>query len=99
MRTIHFKVNQQRIKNIDSICHVYAGTDNYLKLAFEFSEDWDGCIKCISLGSNKLPMLLKDDCCVVPKEGFDATQLSFYLVGKKKDYRIQTGEFVINLKG
>ena len=99
MRTIKFNVKEQRIKNIDSVCHVYPGTDNYLCLEFHFSSDWDGCLKAIALGSKQMPMLLKNDSCVVPKEAFDETQLSFYLVGKRKNYRIQTEEFVIRLGG
>ena len=99
MRTIKFKVTEQKIKNINSIAFVYGGTDNYINLKFEFDENWTDCLKAISFGSNDLSMLLKDDSCTVPKEAFDATQLSFYLVGKKKDYRIQTRPFVIKLGG
>ena len=99
MRTINFKVNQQRIKNTNSIAFVYGGTDNYLNLEFKFSDDWDGCVKAISFGSKKIAVLLKDDKCVVPKEAFDENQLSFYIVGKKKNYRIETQEFIIKLGG
>lgn len=100
MRTIMFKVNQQRIKNINSVCHVYPGTDNYLELEFEFDNDWDGCVKAISfiVQNKSLPFILKDNKCVVPKEAFDNNKLVFYLVGKKANYRIQTQEFVIKLK-
>ena len=100
MRTINFKVKEQRIKNVGSIAFVYGGTDNYLNLKFEFDDNWTGCIKAISFGSKDLAMLLnKDGSCVVPKEAFDETQLSFYLVGKKENYRIQTHPFVIKLGG
>lgn len=101
MRTIRFNVNQQRIKNIDSVCHVYGGTDNFLKLEFKFSEDWDGCIKGISFGIDKVAMLINkdDNSVIVPKEAFDDTQLSFYLKGKNKNYTIQTQVFVIRLGG
>ena len=99
MRTIKFKVNQQRIKNQNSICHVYKGTDNYLKLEFDFNADWDACVIGISFISEEkeIAMLLKDNGCVVPKEAFDKTQLCFYLVGKTKDYRIETQKFVIKV--
>ena len=99
MRTIRFTVNQQRIKNVDSICHVYRGTDNYLCLHFSFNQDWDDCVKAISLGSKEIAMLLDDNKCVVPQEAFDEKQLTFYLVGKKPDYRVQTAPFVIKLGG
>ena len=98
VRTIKFNVNQQRIKNVNSVGFIYKGTDNYLRLEFNFNSDWDGCKKAISFGSKELAMLLEDgNTCVVPKEAFDETKLTFYLVGKKKDYRIQTQEFVIRL--
>lgn len=100
MRTIMFKVNQQRIKNTNSICHVYKGTDNYLNLKFDFNDDWDACIIGISFvreGGKEIVRLLKDNSCVVPKEAFDKTQLCFYLVGKTKDYRIETQKFIIKV--
>lgn len=100
MRTIKFKVHQQRIKNIDSVSFVYGGTDNYLQLKFEFGSDWDGCYKAISfISENEIAALLKDDCVLVPAEAFYNGKLSFYLVGKKKDYRIQTQQFDIKLGG
>ena len=100
MRTITFNVNQQRIKNSNSVCHVYKGTDNYLQLEFNFSDDWNGCAKAISFVSDKeVALLLKDNKCVVPKEAFDDAKLVFYLVGKRKNYRIQTQEFVIKIGG
>lgn len=99
MRTIRFNVNQQRIKNVDSVCHIYEGTDNFLELKFNFNEDWDGCVKAISLGTKEIAMKLNNDSCVVPKEAFDSAQLSFYLVGKKQNYRIQTQKFIIKIGG
>lgn len=100
MRTIKFNVKQQRIKNVDSISFVFGGTDNYLKLDFEFSMDWYGCVKGICFGEQEhLSMLLKDDSVVVPAEAFNDSTLVFYLVGKKHDYRIQTQKFSIRLGG
>ena len=98
MRTIKFKVNQQRIKNVDSVSFIYGGTHNFLQLKFDFGSDWDGCNKAISFGSNDVALLLKDDAVVVPKEAFDPTELTFYIVGKKKDYAIRTGTFTIKLE-
>lgn len=103
MRTIRFKVEQQRIKNMDSICHIYSGTNNYLNLKFEFGEEWDGCAKVISFGKDQelKAMLLKDDnSCLVPIEAFDIASLSFYIIGGRKDgYRVRTQPFIIPLGG
>lgn len=98
MRTIEFSVNQQRIKNKNSICHLYSGTNNYLRLKFDFDESWDGCAIGISLGSKGIPKILdEENSCVVPGEAFDETQLSFYLLGVKTDYKVKSEEFVIKL--
>ena len=102
MRTIKFKVNQQRIRNRNSICHVYKGTDNYLQLEFEFDKNWDGCVKAISFvrsDQKELPMILENDICTVPAEAFDTDQLMFYIVGKTSEVRIETQKFIIRLGG
>lgn len=99
MRTIKFRVNQQRIKPMNSVSFVYPGTDNYLKLEFEFGNDWDGCNIGISFGSKKIMQVLKDNYCIVPKEAFDEDQLSFYLAGVKEGYSIRSQEFIIKLGG
>lgn len=100
MRDIRFKVNQQRIKNIDSVAHIYGGTDNYLNLVFEFDDSWDNCFIGISFGSKGLVKLIKDNSCSVPEEAFDKNKLTFYLVGKRKDgYKIQSQPFIIRLGG
>ena len=99
MRTITFNVNQQKIKNIDSIAFVYGGTHNYLNLKFNFSDEWDGCFKAVSFvtDNKEIPFLLKDDSCAVPQEAFGSDTLTFYLVGKKHDYRIESRKFTIRL--
>jgi hypothetical protein len=102
MRTIKFKVNQQRIYNLDSVAFVYSGTHNYLNLEFMFGPDWDGCNKVISFGAEKTlkVMKLENNCCLVPQEAFDKDMLSFYLLGGRQDgYRIRTEQFEIDLKG
>ena len=97
MRTITFNVIQQRIKPTNSTSFVYSGTDNYLNLEFSFDESWDDCVKGISFGSKKVAKLLEDNNVTVPAEGFDENELSFYLVGKKKNYRVQSQTFTIKL--
>ncbi len=99
MRTITFNVNQQKIKNTNSIAFVYGGTHNYLNLKFDFSEEWDGCFKAVSfiVKDKEYAFLLKDDSCAVPSEAFGSDTLIFYLVGKKPDYRIESRKFTIRL--
>lgn len=100
MRTITFNVNQQKIRNTNSIAFIYGKTHNYLKLDFKFSTDWDDCVKAISFGTGIKPMLLTNNSCLVPAEAFNDSELSFYLVGKRKDgYRIESQIFNIRLGG
>lgn len=102
MRTIVFQVNQQRIKNVDSVVHIYGGTNNYLNLKFEFDENWKDCIKVITFGKSKDLAVLKltDDSCLVPEKAFDKDRLSFYLIGGRKDgYRIRSERFEVRLGG
>lgn len=100
MRIITFDVKQQKIRNTNSTSGVYSGTNNYLKLVFNFNNDsWGDCVKAVVFGDKGLPILLKDDSCLVPDEAFDSCKLSFYIVGKRKDgYRIETQEFTIRVK-
>lgn len=99
MRTIKFNVNQQKIRNTDSIAFIYGGTHNYLNLQFNFSEEWDGCFKAVSfiVKDKEFPFLLQNDSCTVPQNAFDEDVLTFYLVGKKPDYRIESRKFTIRL--
>ena len=100
MRDIRFNVNQQRIQNEDSVAFVYKGSHNYINLIFNFNKDWEGCVKGIVyvVGAKEKAYLLKDDSHVVPAEAFDEKELVFYLVGKTKDYRIESQKFTIKLK-
>ena len=100
MRTITFDVNQQKIKNTNSIAYVYSGSHNYLNLKFNFSDDWVDCFKAItfvSKGYEIAYLLDADNSHTVPKAAFDANTLTFYLVGKKKNYRIESQKFTIRL--
>lgn len=99
MRTITFNVNQQKIRNVDSIAFIYGGTHNYLNLKFNFSKEWDGCFKAVSFitDNKEFPFLLNEDSCTVPQEAFGSDTLTFYLVGKKPNYRIESRKFTIML--
>ena len=99
MRTITFNVNQQKIRNTNSIAFIYGGTHNYLNLVFNFSEEWDGCYKAVSFitKDKEIAFLLENNSCKVPQNAFDDDELTFYLVGKKPDYRIESRKFTIRL--
>lgn len=68
--TIDFKVNNQTLECI-SPYRAAEGTENYIRLRFEFSSDWDGLIKsALLLGCGmKTPVTVyldEEDCCYVP---------------------------------
>lgn len=100
MRIITFDVKQQKIKNTNSTTGIYSGTNNYLKFEFNFDkESWGDCVKAVVFGDKGLPILLKEDKCLVPEEAFEPDRICFYIVGKRRDgYVIETQEFTIRVK-
>ena len=100
MRTINYKVTQQLIQTEERLDDIYKGTQNYLNLKFEFDDNWDDCVKAIvfEIKGKEHPMLLKNDQIEVPQEACSSDFIWFYLVGKKKGYRVQTKKAYIKLR-
>ena len=100
MKTIRFQVTEQRIKNLDSVVHIYGGTNNYLNLQFNFDSNWKDCVKVASFADGTVACRVIDDCCLVPEKAFSKGKLSFYILGGRNDgYRIKTETFTIVLGG
>lgn len=45
MRILQFRINGQKLSKDGDFSNLVAGTKGYLKAAFNFDEDWDGCRK------------------------------------------------------
>ena len=100
MRDLKYQVDQQIVKATNDVSNVYKGVENYLNLVFTFDKNWEDCMKAVVFVVNgeEIPKLLKDDQCVIPKEACQGDYIWFYLVGKKKDYRLQTQKVHIELR-
>lgn len=94
MRVIKYKVEAQLIKPTNSIKDIYAGTENYLELEFEFDKQWHDCVKAVIFDVNGLEqaVLLKNNKCQIPSEVCNQRFIRFYLVGKDNNSRIQTNQ-------
>lgn len=98
MRTLRFDVQGQRLKrNADcDFTHIVSGSVGYLKAAFNFSSEWDGCKKVASfwLGEKEHAVLLdEDNTCMIPPAALTGNMFLVSVIGAKtipKYYRIST---------
>lgn len=99
MKDIVYEVNQQRIIALTPTRGLYRNTDNFIRMVFRFSADWAGCVKGIVFlkDTEEIPVMLKNDSVTVSEELTD-DDIRFYIVGKKKGYRIQTQEKTLKLE-
>ena len=107
-RVLRFKVNGQLIEK-DPSCDfagLTPGTNGYLTAEFDFSREWDGCVKVVGFrsGNNeyepKVLRVRKDgQFCTIDEEVLKRPMFYIYVVGKKGDYRIKTNEVLINQNG
>ena len=100
MRTIKYKVEHQLITAVGDLSNIYAGSENYLELEFDFDDNWKDCVKAVVfvLKDTEKPVILKNNKCTIPSELCQNRFIRFYLVGKKPDYRIQTNKTRIGVK-
>ena len=97
MRTLKFIVTGQNIKK-NPKCDfgdLVAGSVGYLKAAFKFSNDWDGCTKVASfwLGDEEHAVLLNENNeCIIPTEVLVGNVFQVSATGAKSDYKIKTSK-------
>lgn len=100
MRLLVFNVNSQCISK-DPNCdfsHIVAGTKNYLRAKFIFSDEWSGCIKAASFWrgeKEEAVMLNSDGTCDIPPEILTGATFRVSVTGQKNDYRITTNRILI----
>lgn len=92
MRTLGFIVDGQAITR-DPCCdfsHIVAGTSNYLKASFTFSQEWSDCIVAASfwVGDKEYAALLKDNECIIPAEALTTNVFHVSVAGKRNTYFI-----------
>lgn len=92
MRTLVFKVDGQRIypNSQSDMGGLVAGTSNYLKAKFLFSEDWHGCVKVVAFnslsGKEFEPKPLdNENSCYIPEEALEYHEFEMKVLGKGKN--------------
>ena len=94
MRILRYKVQGQNIIR-DSTCdfsNIVRGTNNYIKLVFEWDEDWRYKAKVISLRNAEgveTNLAFKENV-ALPEVVTDGSMFSFVLYGKDNIEKVQT---------
>lgn len=94
MRILRYKVQGQNIIR-DSTCdfsNIVRGTNNYIKLVFEWDEDWKNKAKVISLRNAEgieTNFVFRENV-LLPEIVTEGSMFSFVLYGKDAKEKIQT---------
>lgn len=99
MRLLEFKVDKQHIKQ-DPNCdfrNIVAGSKNYLKAHFTFSDDWAGYKKAVSFwrGTEEHACILKNDECMIPEEVLVGRTFALSVLGMKGDVTLPTNKVLV----
>lgn len=94
MRTLKYKVQGQNIIRDDTcdFSNIVRGTNNYIKLIFEWDEDWTYKAKVISLRNSEgveTNLAFKENV-VLPEIVTNGSMFSFVLYGKDNIEKVQT---------
>lgn len=100
MRTLEFKIDKQQLIK-DPECdfrNIVAGSRNYLRAHFTFSDDWDSCRKAASFwrGEEEYAVLLdKSDDCMIPPEALVGATFAVTVLGKNDKLEIPTNRVIV----
>lgn len=100
MRTLEFKIKQQQLTK-DPACdfsNIVAGSKNYLRAHFTFSDDWGGCLKAASFwrGEEEYAVLLDEgDACMIPPEALVGMTFAVTVLGKNGKLEIPTNRVTV----
>lgn len=100
MRTLEFIVNGQHIQK-DPKCdfsHIVAGSKNYLRAHFTFSDDWKDCVKAASFwrgGEEHGVILDNNDSCMIPPEALVGMTFAVTVLGRKGKLEIPTDRVTV----
>lgn len=94
MRILRYKVEGQNVirDNTCDFSNIVRGTNNYIKLVFEFDEDWRYKAKVISLRNSEgveTNLAFKENV-VLPEIVTNGSMFSFVLYGKDNIEKVQT---------
>jgi hypothetical protein len=100
MRLLTFNVDSQCVTK-DPNCdfsNIVAGTKNYLRAKFTFSEEWRDCVKVASFwrGEKEHAVLLNSDgTCDIPPEALIGATFKVSVIGQTPEYRIPTNKVLV----
>lgn len=100
MRLLIFNVDSQCVHK-DPNCdftNIVAGTKNYLRAKFTFSDEWRDCVKVASFWRGEkehAAVLNSDGICDIPPEALTGATFRVSVIGQKQDYRITTNKIVV----
>lgn len=100
MRLLAFNVESQCVHK-DPNCdftNIVAGTKNYLRAKFTFSDEWRDCVKVASFwrGEKEYASVLNSDgICDIPPEALTGATFRVSVIGQKQAYRITTNKIVV----
>lgn len=90
--TLEFNIINQKITSPNNNYYVVADSVNYLKIDFNFTQDWQDFGKLVTFrnGQQVITIQLKDDSCIVPWEVIKTPSFIFSIVGSKDGIVITT---------
>lgn len=105
MRTLKFIVRGQIITK-DETCNfnnLVPGSSGYLKAQFQFSKEWEGCVKVVEFtrnGKECTPQLLSNGVsCDIPAEVLTGRAFKIRVLGKNSKIKITTNRVEILQNG
>lgn len=105
MRILDFEVNGQIItKKADcNFSNIVAGSEGYLQARFDFSPEWDNCVKVAAFyyGRTEFPpqVIGEDNTCDIPAEALVNSMFHIQVIGQRKGYKISTNKVIIEQDG
>ena len=102
MRILEFEVKKQRLRKLPGcdFSGIVAGSIGYLRAKFHLSpEEWQDCTVKVArfwLGDKESSVKLdKNNTCDIPPEVLTGERFAVSVLGKSKDYKIETNKFVV----
>lgn len=102
MRYLDFKAEGQSLVKIGDHENLVAGTEGYLYARFNFSEEWAGTKKIVTMewnGCTQFVPLVSGNSFQIPAECLKYNRIYLCVEGRKGGYRIKTNKAVISQTG
>lgn len=102
MRYLKFKVTAQIIEPVGDFSNLVPGTSNYLFSQFEFSEEWDSCVKVACFYDRKgeeYACEIRGNKCIIPKEVLVDRYFKLKVIGARGPYQITTNKLKVTQGG